>query len=352
MAAPAGRGYGAGPLRRLASPMVGRERERRRLHDAFEQAVGDRSCQLFTVLGVAGVGKSRLVREFLDSVAAEALVARGRCLPYGEGITFWPLVEAVKDGVGLGDTASPDEARKRLLSAFGAEQGAEVAAQHVAEMIGLAEVAGTPEEGFIAVRGLFETAREHSISRSRLRRHPLGRAIVPRSPRAHRRLHARRPDPADLSGPAGVARHPPGLGRWQAECDLGPARAALGRRVRPPDREPGRSRRRAGAGGRDAHRRGGRGQPPLRRGDALDAHRRRSARPRGWPLGCNTRSRRSASAADDHRRFSLPASTGSTRWNAPSSSGLRSRGRRFTRGRSQSSRPSRCGRRSRRTSRR
>ena len=51
---------------RLESPMVGRERERRRLHDAFEQAVADRSCQLFTVLGAAGVGKSRLVREFLE----------------------------------------------------------------------------------------------------------------------------------------------------------------------------------------------------------------------------------------------------------------------------------------------
>ena len=61
--------------------MVGRERERRRLNDAFEQAVGDGSCQLFTVLGTAGVGKSRLVHEFLEDVAASALVARGRCLP-------------------------------------------------------------------------------------------------------------------------------------------------------------------------------------------------------------------------------------------------------------------------------
>ena len=84
--------------RRLVSPMVGRERERRRLHDAFDQAVGDRSCQLFTVLGLAGVGKSRLVQEFLDGVAGQALVARGRCLPYGEGITYWPLLEAVTRG--------------------------------------------------------------------------------------------------------------------------------------------------------------------------------------------------------------------------------------------------------------
>src|SRR5439155_4457696 len=80
----------------LTSPMIGRERERRRLHDAFEQAVSDRSCQLFTVLGLAGVGKSRLVHEFLADLGGRALVARGRCLPYGEGITYWPLAEAVR----------------------------------------------------------------------------------------------------------------------------------------------------------------------------------------------------------------------------------------------------------------
>ena len=77
--------------------MVGRERELRRLHDAFEQAISDRSCQLFTILGTPGVGKSRLVQEFLEDVADRALVARGRCLPYGEGITYWPVLEALWD---------------------------------------------------------------------------------------------------------------------------------------------------------------------------------------------------------------------------------------------------------------
>ena len=71
---------------RLTSPMVGREREHRRLRDAFDQAVGDRSCQLFTVLGLAGVGKSRLVQELLNDLDGPALIARGSCLPYGEGI--------------------------------------------------------------------------------------------------------------------------------------------------------------------------------------------------------------------------------------------------------------------------
>jgi class 3 adenylate cyclase/tetratricopeptide (TPR) repeat protein len=81
--------------RQLDTPMVGRDTELRRLRDAYEQAARDRSCQLFTVLGPAGVGKSRLAYEFLTSLD-DALVVRGRCLPYGEGITYWPVVEVVK----------------------------------------------------------------------------------------------------------------------------------------------------------------------------------------------------------------------------------------------------------------
>jgi DNA-binding SARP family transcriptional activator len=142
-------------LSRFASPMVGRERERRRLHGAFEQAVVDRSCQLFTILGPAGVGKSRLVREFIGDLAGSALVARGRCLPYGEGITFWPLLEALKEGVGLDDADSPEEARAKLIRALAEEQDAELVARRVAETIGLAEVGGGAEEGVDSVRALF-----------------------------------------------------------------------------------------------------------------------------------------------------------------------------------------------------
>ncbi len=81
--------------RRSGAPMVGRERELRLLADAWERVVADRACRLFTVLGAAGVGKSRLVAEFLASLD-RALVVRGRCLPYGEGITYWPVVEVVQ----------------------------------------------------------------------------------------------------------------------------------------------------------------------------------------------------------------------------------------------------------------
>jgi class 3 adenylate cyclase/tetratricopeptide (TPR) repeat protein len=82
------------PERRLEAPMVGRAREFDRLRDAFDQAVQDRTCQLFTVLGAAGVGKSRLAAEFVNNL--EARVVRGRCLSYGEGITYWPVVEVLR----------------------------------------------------------------------------------------------------------------------------------------------------------------------------------------------------------------------------------------------------------------
>jgi predicted ATPase len=92
--------------RRLETPMVGRGTELRRLRDAFAQAVRDRSCQLFTVLGSAGVGKSPLAAEFLSGV--EARLVRGRCLSYGEGITYWPVVEILKQ---LGSLPEGDAAR-------------------------------------------------------------------------------------------------------------------------------------------------------------------------------------------------------------------------------------------------
>jgi DNA-binding SARP family transcriptional activator len=150
---------------RLVSPMVGRERERRRLRDAFDQAVGDRSCQLFTVLGLAGVGKSRLVHEFLADVAGQALAARGRCLPYGEGITFWPLLEALKEAVGFGDGDSPDTVRQKLNVVLGADS--DVASDQVAELVGFGDktgAVGVAGDAFAAAQALFEAlARESPL---------------------------------------------------------------------------------------------------------------------------------------------------------------------------------------------
>jgi DNA-binding SARP family transcriptional activator/tetratricopeptide (TPR) repeat protein len=150
---------------RFDSPMVGRDREQRRLNDAFEQAVSDGSCHLFTIIGPPGLGKSRLVREFIEAVSDQALVARGRCLPYGEGITYWPILEAVRDVAALDDTASSSEKLARLAARLaGEEEEADLVAQRLGEVVGLSDHLSGADETFWAVRSFFEAlARQRPL---------------------------------------------------------------------------------------------------------------------------------------------------------------------------------------------
>ncbi len=130
--------------RHFDAPLVGRERELRRLQETFAQAAEDRSCQLFTILGAAGIGKSRLTAEFLGSVD-DATVVRGRCLPYGEGITYWPVVEVLRQ---LPSTT---------------ELGLETAAvAAIDRLLGGDQAVSSSEEISWAVRKLLETAAESS----------------------------------------------------------------------------------------------------------------------------------------------------------------------------------------------
>jgi class 3 adenylate cyclase len=102
------------PERSHASRFVGRAQELVALLQAWDRALTQSSCELVTVVGDAGVGKSRLVAEALSGV--EARVVRGRCLPYGEGITYWPVVEVVKQ---LDALPSDEEAAAAMLSLLG-----------------------------------------------------------------------------------------------------------------------------------------------------------------------------------------------------------------------------------------
>jgi class 3 adenylate cyclase/tetratricopeptide (TPR) repeat protein len=86
------------------TPFVGRELEVALIREAWKRALAQQRCELVTVLGDAGVGKSRLLEEALASL--DAPVVRGRCLAYGEGITYWPVVEVLKQL----DVVPPDEA--------------------------------------------------------------------------------------------------------------------------------------------------------------------------------------------------------------------------------------------------
>jgi class 3 adenylate cyclase/predicted ATPase len=134
--------------RRADASMVGRERELDRLHDAFSQALRDPSCQLFTLLGAAGVGKSRLAHEFLAGLE-DATVVHSRCLSYGEGITYWPVVGVLKQLLG-------DEPRARLVE-LGSD---ELAAETILGVLGEVEAVGSTDEIAWAVRKLLEAAAD------------------------------------------------------------------------------------------------------------------------------------------------------------------------------------------------
>jgi class 3 adenylate cyclase/tetratricopeptide (TPR) repeat protein len=106
--------HGEGIARRETAPMVGREGELARLQALFAEATAARACRVATIIGDAGIGKSRLVREFVGRLARDAQVLRGKCLPYGEGITFWPLTEALRGSAGIAPDDPPDVASSKL----------------------------------------------------------------------------------------------------------------------------------------------------------------------------------------------------------------------------------------------
>jgi class 3 adenylate cyclase/tetratricopeptide (TPR) repeat protein len=144
------------PARSLRSPMVGRVAELARMWESFDAMVRDGTCHLVTVLGAAGVGKSRFVHEFLDGLGEQVTALRGRCLPYGEGITFWPVGEVVRQACGIPSDAPPAEARARLAAGLEDEERADRIVEGVAGVMGLAGASGTPEETFWAIRRFLE----------------------------------------------------------------------------------------------------------------------------------------------------------------------------------------------------
>ncbi len=130
--------------RRNDAPLVGRTHELHILSEAFARVVREQSCGLFTLLGAAGVGKSRLVEEFVDSM--DATVVRGRCLSYGEGITYWPVVQVVKALVSSEDNVTALLSEDRAVGAG------------IAALFGEAEAATSSSEIAWAVRKVLERA--------------------------------------------------------------------------------------------------------------------------------------------------------------------------------------------------
>ena len=287
---------GRGASRRLDAPMVGREHERALLEQAYARAVRERSCHLFTVLGPAGVGKSRLAAEVIDSLPGASTLV-GRCLPYGEGITFWPIVEIVRQAADLREDDAPDQAREKIESLLADSPEAPTIAERVAHAVGLPAAPASSEETFWGVRKLFEALAQP------------GPLVVVLDD-----LHWAEPTLLDLVEHVGDwARDAPILLLCLARSEL------LNRR---PGWGGGKMNATAilleplteeecdalvdhllgcGASGSNSppNRRSGRGQPSLRRGDAVDADRRRPNPPGKRRLGHGGRSRRGHCAADD-----------------------------------------------------
>jgi tetratricopeptide (TPR) repeat protein len=115
------------PIGALSAPLVGRDVELALLRNTFERTVRDRRAHLVTIYGEPGVGKSRLARDFVAGLEG-ATVLVGRCLPYGEGITYWPVAEMVKASAGIADNDPPDDAHAKLRALCGDEAVADLLA--------------------------------------------------------------------------------------------------------------------------------------------------------------------------------------------------------------------------------
>jgi class 3 adenylate cyclase/tetratricopeptide (TPR) repeat protein len=132
-----------------AVPLVGRRAELRMLGTRFKRAVERDRCVLVTAVGPAGIGKSRLLREFAAGVEVDATVVVGRCLPYGEGITYWPLIEIVNDLAGVTGVSA-------LEGLLADDSRPEVVASRVATAAGRSGATATEADVQWAVRRLFE----------------------------------------------------------------------------------------------------------------------------------------------------------------------------------------------------
>ena len=152
---------GVDVIRDLTTPLVGRDTDLLLLRGTFDKTVSDRTVQLVTIVGEPGVGKSRLVAELLAYVdALPALVTwrQGRCLPYGDGITYWALGEIVKAHAGIDDADTADEATRKLLVTLPEREDRPILMARLLPLIGVESGAvASREDSFRAWRAYVES---------------------------------------------------------------------------------------------------------------------------------------------------------------------------------------------------
>jgi class 3 adenylate cyclase/tetratricopeptide (TPR) repeat protein len=132
------------PHTQVRPPMIGRDAELAELIDRFHMSLVHRGFDAVSIVGEAGVGKSRLLAAFTEAVAGEATVLNGRCLPYGDGITYWPVLEIIQQAAGI-EHDDPSVVAVEKLHQLATNDEERRAVEWVGQAVGLTEAAATSE---------------------------------------------------------------------------------------------------------------------------------------------------------------------------------------------------------------
>jgi tetratricopeptide (TPR) repeat protein len=146
-----------GVTRHPEAPLVGRTEELGSLQATLDRAIRERAASLVSVIGPPGVGKSRLVDEFVSLESDGISVAHGRCLSYGDGITYWPIVEILTAAAGIADVDGSDEIRTKIGRIMHGSDEGPIVVERLAEFLGLSGATAAPEETHWAIRKLLES---------------------------------------------------------------------------------------------------------------------------------------------------------------------------------------------------
>ena len=211
----------------LEPPFVGRDRELRLSKELFHASADEHKAHLLSITGIAGIGKSRLAWElykYLDGISQDVAWHRGRCLAYGDGVTYWALAEMVRMHAAIAEGEDDATAWSKLDAALeSAVEDAEERAwirPRVAQLLSLESTLGSRAGRAVRrVAALLRTARGARPGRARLRGHAMGRRAAARVRRVSARVVAQSRDPRGCARPPRVGREQGAVGGRAQERD-------------------------------------------------------------------------------------------------------------------------------------